>query len=212
MLTGSATGMVTKPPRPVTNPPTAPPTTCSRITLSTPSSGSEVRRRAASAMLVADRRGPRPSRPASMNTCTSRPIALSSGALARAASRADAVRSDSSPPGVSRSRSPMRRVCHPEANRLVAAAPARMTPSSSELRWGALGGDGGEEVEPEPFGEVLGRQLAADAVAGRVQRRGVRGQPALAGGDRDDAPADAALARDPDLVEPVARQLVQPGA
>ena len=59
-----------------------------------------------------------------MNTCTSRPIALSSGALARAASRADAVRSDSSRPGLSRSKSPMRRVCHPEAKRLVAAVAA----------------------------------------------------------------------------------------
>ena len=39
----------------------------------------------------------------------------------------------------------------------------------------------------------------------------VRRQPALARGDRDDAATDAALARHPDLVEPVAGQLVEPG-
>src|SRR4029450_2979723 len=81
--------------------------------------------------------------------------------------------------------------------------------AGSELGRGARRGNGCEEVETEPFGEGLGRQLAADAVAGRVQGRRVRGQPALARGDRHDAAADAALTRNPDLVEPVTGQLVQ---
>ena len=55
----------------------------------------------------------------------------------------------------------------------------------------------GEEVEPEAFGEVLGHQLTADAVAGSVQRRREGGQAALARRHGDDATADATLARHP---------------
>src|SRR6476469_8612166 len=70
---------------------------------------------------------------------------------------------------------------------------------------------GGEEVEAEPFGEVFGGELTAHAVTGSVQGRGERRQAALAGRDGDDAATDPALARHPDLVEPVTGQLVQPG-
>ena len=54
-------------------------------------------------------------------------------------------------------------------------------------------------------------QLTADAVAGGVQGRREGGQPTFAGCHRDDASAHAALSRNPDLVQPVSRQLVQTG-
>ena len=65
---------------------------------------------------------------------------------------------------------------------------------------------------PSALREEPRRELALDAVPGRVERRRERPEPALAGRDRHDPAADAALARQPDVVEPVARGLVEPGA
>ena len=53
-----------------------------------------------------------------------------------------------------------------------------------------------------------GGEGAADGVAGRVEERRERAERALAGRDRDDAAADAALARHADVEQPVARRLV----
>ena len=68
-----------------------------------------------------------------------------------------------------------------------------------------------EQVEPEALGQVPGDELPLDAVPGLVEPRTERPQPALARRDRDDAAADAALPRQPDLVQPVSRRLVEPG-
>ena len=59
--------------------------------------------------------------------------------------------------------------------------------------------------------QVSDAQLAPDAVPGPVQERGERPQAVLARGDRDDPAADPALARHPDVEQPVAGGLVQPG-
>ena len=66
-----------------------------------------------------------------------------------------------------------------------------------------------EEAQPEPFGQEPRDQLALDAVAALVERRGEGSKPAFAGGDGHDPTADAALARQPDVVEPVPRGFVQ---
>src|SRR5262245_29773705 len=68
-----------------------------------------------------------------------------------------------------------------------------------------------EPVHPPPPGQELGHELPLDAVAGLVERRGERPQAAFTGRDGDDPAADAALARQPDVVQPVAGGLVQPG-
>ena len=54
---------------------------------------------------------------------------------------------------------------------------------------------GGEQVEPQLFGQIAGDQLALHAVAHHVQQGRVRAQPAFAGRRRDDPAADPALAR-----------------
>jgi nucleotide-binding universal stress UspA family protein len=52
-----------------------------------------------------------------------------------------------------------------------------------------------EQVQAEPAREERGRELPLDAVPGLVEQRRERAEAALAGGDCDDAAADAALAR-----------------
>ena len=69
-----------------------------------------------------------------------------------------------------------------------------------------------EDVQAEPVGQVSGDKLATDAVARFVQRRGEGAEAALTGRHRDDPAADAALAGEPDLVEPVARGLIPTSA
>src|SRR5690606_2430095 len=86
-----------------------------------------------------------------------------------------------------------------------ADAAGRLSPDLSGL------GFGQEQVQPQALGEEPGDQLALDAVAGGIERRGEGAEPALARRDGDDAAADPALARQPDVVQPVARGLVQPG-
>ena len=68
-----------------------------------------------------------------------------------------------------------------------------------------------EEVESQAPRQEPRGELSLDAVAGRVERRCERAQPAFARRDGDDAAADPALAGQPDVVEPVARRLVQSG-
>src|SRR5262245_48792269 len=68
-----------------------------------------------------------------------------------------------------------------------------------------------EQVHAQPLGQEPGHELPLDAVAGLVEQRGKRPQPALARRDGDDPAADAALARQADVVQPVAGSLVQSG-
>ena len=65
---------------------------------------------------------------------------------------------------------PSRRRSSPSPERGVrqVRTTCRRAAARSELGRGPLRRNRSEEVEPEPFGEVLGRQLAADAVAGSV--------------------------------------------
>src|SRR4029079_1230047 len=56
-----------------------------------------------------------------------------------------------------------------------------------------------EQIEAEALRQKLRHQLPLDAVAGFVERRSKGAEAALAGGDRDDAAADAALARQADF-------------
>jgi hypothetical protein len=67
-----------------------------------------------------------------------------------------------------------------------------------------------EEIQPQLFGEELGREPAFDAVSGVVERRGESAEPALSGGDGDHPAADAALAGQPDLIQPITGILVEP--
>ena len=69
----------------------------------------------------------------------------------------------------------------------------------------------GEHVEAQRAGQEARHELAAHAVAGSVERRREGAEPALARRDRHDAAADAALARDADVEQPVARRLVEAG-
>src|SRR5215468_9664012 len=66
-----------------------------------------------------------------------------------------------------------------------------------------------EQIHPQSLREEPGDELPLDAVAGAVEWRRKRAEPALAGRDGDDAAADAALARQADLVEPIAGGLVE---
>src|SRR6516164_5589997 len=84
-----------------------------------------------------------------------------------------------------------RQACNPAASRTA-------RPSGSGL------GSRDEQVQPQPLRKEPGDKLPLDAVAGLVEQRRKRPQPALARGDRDDAAANAALARQPDVVQPVA--------
>src|SRR5260221_3573853 len=68
---------------------------------------------------------------------------------------------------------------------------------------------GGEEIQPQLFGEELGRKPAFDAVPGVVERRGESAEPALSGGDGDHPAADAALAGQPRLIQPITGILVE---
>src|SRR5262245_40610448 len=68
-----------------------------------------------------------------------------------------------------------------------------------------------EQVHPQPLGKEPGDELSLDAVAGPVQRRGKCPQAALARRHGDDPAADPALARQPDVVQPVAGCLIQAG-
>src|SRR3954467_12757460 len=68
-----------------------------------------------------------------------------------------------------------------------------------------------EEIHSQPLGEELGDELSLHAVPGGVEWRRKGAKPALAGRDGPDAAADPALARQPDVVEPVTRGLVQAG-
>src|SRR4051812_30383018 len=66
-----------------------------------------------------------------------------------------------------------------------------------------------EQIHSQPLRQEFCRQLSLHAVAGRVERRRESPEAALARRDRDDAAADPALARQADVIEPVARGLVQ---
>src|SRR6185503_17743542 len=68
-----------------------------------------------------------------------------------------------------------------------------------------------EQVHSEPLRQEFRRELSLHAVAGRIERRRESPEAALARRDRDDAAADPALARQADVIEPVARGLVQAG-
>ncbi len=65
---------------------------------------------------------------------------------------------------------------------------------------------------PETLRQIFRDQLSLDAVAGLVERRREGAETALARRHRDDAAADAALAGQADVVEPVAGGLVQAGS
>src|SRR5579862_4068427 len=68
-----------------------------------------------------------------------------------------------------------------------------------------------EEIQPQALRQEFRGELALHAVAGGVQWRRERAETALAGRDRDDAPADPAFSRQADIVKPVARGLVESG-
>ena len=61
----------------------------------------------------------------------------------------------------------------------------------------------GEQVQVEPAREERSGELSLDAVPGNVEQRRERAEAALAGSDGDDAAADAALAGENDVVEPI---------
>ena len=83
-------------------------------------------------------------------------------------------------------------------------APARLA-SASGFRFRD------EQIHSQPLRQEFCGKLALDAVARGVERRREGAESALAGRNGDDAAADAALARQADVVEPVARRLVQSG-
>src|SRR5262245_37001002 len=68
-----------------------------------------------------------------------------------------------------------------------------------------------EQVHPGLLRQERGHELPLDAVPGGVQRRGEGAQSSLARRYGDDPAADPALARQPDVEEPVARGLVEAG-
>ena len=68
-----------------------------------------------------------------------------------------------------------------------------------------------EQIHAQPLRQKFRNELALDAVARGVERRREGPKPALARRNGDDAAADSALARQADVVEPVAGGLVQAG-
>ena len=67
-----------------------------------------------------------------------------------------------------------------------------------------------EEIQPQPSGQELGRELSLHAVTGGVEQRRERPKSALARRDGDDPAPDATLPRQSDVVQPVARGFVEP--
>src|SRR5277367_5536319 len=67
----------------------------------------------------------------------------------------------------------------------------------------------GKQAEAEAVRKVAGGELPLDAVAGFIEPRGESAESAFAGRNRDDAAADPALARQPDVVKPVSRGFVE---
>src|SRR6188474_2433483 len=61
-----------------------------------------------------------------------------------------------------------------------------------------------EQIHSQPLRQEFCRELPLHAVAGRVERRRESPEAALARRDRDNATADPALARQADVIEPVA--------
>src|SRR5262245_5185584 len=68
----------------------------------------------------------------------------------------------------------------------------------------------GEEIQSQPLRQELGDELSFDAVAGVVERWRKCPKAALAGRDGDDAATNPALARQADVVKPIAGSLIQP--
>src|SRR5437588_8770353 len=66
-----------------------------------------------------------------------------------------------------------------------------------------------EQIHSQPLRQEFRRQLSLHAVTGRIERRRESAEAAFARRNRDDAAADPALARQTDVVKPVARGLVQ---
>ena len=67
----------------------------------------------------------------------------------------------------------------------------------------------GKQAQTQALRKVSRGELPLDAVACVVEPRSEGAESALAGRNRDDAAADPALARQPDVVKPVARSFVE---
>ena len=74
---------------------------------------------------------------------------------------------------------------------------------------GRLRGLGEKQVEAKAAREITSHELPLDAVPRLVERRGERAEATLPRSNGHDPAADAALARQADVVEPVARRLVE---
>src|SRR5881227_1978891 len=66
-----------------------------------------------------------------------------------------------------------------------------------------------EQIHSQPLRQEFCRELSLHAVAGRIERRRESAEAAFARSNCDDAAADTALARQADVVKPVAGSLVQ---
>src|SRR5215467_5874351 len=66
----------------------------------------------------------------------------------------------------------------------------------------------GEKIHSQALGKELGDELPLNAVSRAVQRRGESSQSALPRRDGDDPTTDSALARQPNIVKPIAGGLV----